>query len=175
MKPSAQLAYVVRFYYPSDDIARPMAPPVPLAPMPVMAMPQQSFNPAPMAPITSAPLPPYRVAAPAPPPSAVSQAPRQLSAAPVDPSLNLNYTYSGPDNIAPLKVFDNGKATFFRFQAYKGQKVPAISIPSKTGLALPVQARPVKQGYWAVPMVSKQFQMRYDGAGEIVTVYNEGS
>lgn len=177
LKPNAQLAYVVRFYYPADGVAQPMVSPAPaapvraLAPAPlVSAQPQQAFSPVPTAPITSAPLAPAGFVPPAPP-----QVTTQNSSLVNSSSVNLNYTYTGSDAIAPLKVFDNGKATFFRFQPYKGQQVPAISVPSSSGTALPIQVRPVKEGYWAVPMVSKQFQLRYDGAGEIVTVYNEGS
>jgi len=189
LKPNAQLAYVVRFYYPEDMMANlagqqppiPAAAQIPAAPAVPRVAPSYS-SPAPaMAPITSAPLPPAASGQVAPQRfSALPQQPRAAASAPsvgqpAAPSVNLNYTYTGPDNIAPLKVFDDGKVTFFRFQNYKGQKVPALSIPSKSGNALPVQVKPTEKGYWMAPMVSKQFQMRYDGAGDIVTVYNEGS
>ena len=177
LKPNAQLAYVVRFYYPADNMARPLAPAPPSPSAPFAAAPASIAPVAapfrPVAPITSTPLAPPIGGAQA----LSTTTTTQQNTTPVldESAVNLNYTYTGPDAIAPLKIFDNGKATFFRFQTYKGQKVPAISIPSPSGNALPVQARLVKEGYWAVPLVSKEFQVRYNGAGDIVTVYNEGS
>ncbi len=53
---------------------------------------------------------------PAPP---MAMAPPASVAAPMDTAPqypNYNYTYSGPDTLAPLQVFDNGKSTFIKYQ-----------------------------------------------------------
>jgi len=50
---------------------------------------------------------------------------------PVIKPFNFNYTLSGPDCIAPVKVFDDGINTFFKFDS-KLQHVPKILVRTET-------------------------------------------
>src|SRR5690606_34117983 len=81
------MVYVARFIYPDTRKERP-APPM------VMKSP---------------PPPPQHM-----PPPMVMQVPEGPGVTqPVHP--NYNYTYSGPDELAPLQVYDDGRSTFIRY------------------------------------------------------------
>lgn len=156
---SEELTYVVRFYYPEDAAKGiPMPTPAPVvraAPTPVVA---------------SAPLAPAVAIPPATTPAVLAPIPTgSLSAvAPVKPLFNYRYTYSGSNAIAPLKIFDDGKTTYFKFPA---NVVPQIAVLSARGEALPVEARRTSDGLVAVSAVAPRFSLLQ--AQEQVIVYNE--
>ncbi len=109
-------------------------------------------------------LPPggYMPAAQMRPPVAASQA---TSAVPL---FNYRYTYSGPGAAAPLKIFDDGKRTFFKFSPGAN---PSFAVVSATGEALPVIAEPTNDGLLAVNVIASRFQVTQNG--QQVFVYNE--
>jgi type IV secretion system protein VirB9 len=94
--------YVAKFVYGPRNVPAPMMPPPPPPPMANTTPP-----PSPIAGVSPPP--------PAPPPPPPGLAPKP--AAPVAVYTNYNYTYVGPDTLAPLQVFDNGKATFIKYTA----------------------------------------------------------
>ncbi len=81
---------------------------------------------------------------------------------------NFNYSLTGPDAIAPVKIFDDGVNTFFKFDD-KLQVLPTISIKSDKGV-LPLEPR--KRGdYVIVNSVGKEFELTLNN--NIVNVFNE--
>ena len=87
-----------------------------------------------------------------------------------DPSkYNFDYTFSGPDKIAPVKVFDDGEFTYFEFRA-KNAEVPAIFNVDSDGYEGLVNYR-VKGNYIIVERVSKLYTLRH--GTDTVCVFNE--
>ncbi len=81
---------------------------------------------------------------------------------------NFNYSLTGPDAISPVKVFDDGVNTFFKFDD-KLQVIPTISVKSEKGV-LPLEPR--KRGdYVIVNSIGKEFELTLNN--NIVNVYNE--
>ena len=171
------LVYVIRFYYPDEPGMTPPPPVVgamPATPAPVamappapapMAMatplsPALAPAPAPAPMIASAPLPaPTPMASPSPAPTA--------SASPV----NYNYTFSGPTAAAPVKIYDDGRATYFKFPT-TGER-PNVAVLTSAGkeMAVPVSTTP--EGIAMVNVVAPRFAIL--SRGQRVVVYNESS
>ena len=165
---SEELTYVVRFYYPDASnltayvppsnaqpyvptvMAAPVAPVMVPRPMPMAAMPVTM-------PVTTAPT--VRPASPRPAAAAASQGP-----------INYQYTYSGPSDIAPTKIYDDGKTTYFKI----GNRVsPQVSIVTASGETVQVPSRRISDGVVAVDAVAPRFALSQ--AGRQVIVYNESS
>jgi type IV secretion system protein VirB9 len=115
-----------------------------------MPPPPGNFSPAP-------PPPPVAAAVPAAPASTVS-------------GFNYRYSFSGPAAFAPVKIFDDGKSTFFKFA---GTVSPKISVVSANGEALDVPARRTADGLIAVSVIAPRFAIR-QGAQQVF-VYNEAN
>lgn len=82
---------------------------------------------------------------------------------------NLRYTYAGPDELAPLQVYDNGRSTFFKYRAM-GQPLPNVYVVDKAGVEKPV-AHYVKNGFMVVDDVTAEWLLK-SSAGDVM-VYNE--
>lgn len=89
--------------------------------------------------------------------------------APAAMPMNFNYTLSGPDEIAPMRVFDDGQFTYFEFPA-AGMTAPEIAMVDETGREQPASALP-RNGMVAVTGIASQFTVRANG--QLVCVYNE--
>lgn len=81
---------------------------------------------------------------------------------------NFNYEFTGSEKIAPVKVFDDGKFTYFEF-SNNNAEVPAIFLVDSEGYEGLVNFR-VNGQYVVVEMVSSQFTLR--SGNDIVCVYN---
>lgn len=82
---------------------------------------------------------------------------------------NFNYTLAGPDKFAPLKVFDDGINTFFKFDRSL-KTLPTIA--SKNGDVVGDNLEMRQRGeYIVVNTVSKEFVLTLQE--EVVNVYNE--
>lgn len=140
---SNELTYVVRFFYPEDPAANP-----------------------------SSALPVAYVRDIAPPPVAAPPAPTPAPVASTAPSTRMNYryTYSGPDQAAPVKIYDDGKATYFKFPA---QSTPKIAVLTAKGESLDVPVRKTPDGLLAVDAIAPRFSI-LNGTQQVV-VYNEAS
>jgi len=147
---SEELTYVVRFYYPEEDAAT----------MPALYTPP----PAPMA--SAAPAPAY-VATQAMP-VATGSIPSATS--PATAPYNYRYTFSGPNAAAPVKIYDDGRSTYFKF---RGATAPKFAVISARGEELNVPARQAEPGIYVVDMVAPRFSLRSNGAQ--VIVYNESN
>lgn len=81
---------------------------------------------------------------------------------------NFNYSITGADAIAPVKIFDDGINTFFKFDD-KLQVIPVISVKNEKGL-LPLEPR--KRGdYIIVNSVGAEFTLSLNN--NVVSVFNE--
>ena len=84
--------------------------------------------------------------------------------------LNFNYSMSGDSKeIKPLRVYDNGKETFFKFKNNNFTMIPRISIVDNFGNEIPTKQRE-KNGYIMVPEIAKQFTLRMNN--ELICVFN---
>jgi type IV secretion system protein VirB9 len=81
---------------------------------------------------------------------------------------NFNYQFTGDQQIAPIKVFDNGEFTYFQF-SQKNAEVPAIFAVDPQGFESLVNFRSAGN-YIIVERVSSQFTLR--NGSDIVCVYN---
>ncbi len=92
------------------------------------------------------------------------------ASAPADKvAYNYDYTFTGNDEIAPLKVFDDGKSTYFKLRTI-GNAAPTVSVIDDSGKENLVPSSNNGE-YWVVNAVSSRFGIRQDEYK--VTVYNE--
>ena len=171
---SEELTYVVRFFYPEDNLAgaapAPSAFDTPIAavspvsyttPAPIASAPLQAPAPAPTGSIPTASLAPSISAAP------VASA---IASAPSSGLLNYKYTYSGPAAAAPVKIFDDGKSTFFK---YRASTLPRIAVITSKGEQLEVPVRNIDATTVAVDIIAPRFSLSQPG-GQVI-VYNEAN
>lgn len=132
---SAELTYVVRFFYPEEATSSLGARLSPPSVAPAAAM--------------QTPLPePLSVASP----------------------YNYRYTFTGPTSIAPVKIYDDGRTTFFKFPP---NIVPTIEIITAKGETLGVPVSQLSDGLVSVNAVAPRFSIRH--GAEQVTVFNEAN
>lgn len=95
--------------------------------------------------------------------------------APVEPDLsnkslyNFEYTISGPEDISPLKIFDDKRFTYFEFKD-KNSELPAIFYSDEKGNEGLVNFR-ILGRYVVVESVRQRFTIRY--GKKAVCVFNE--
>lgn len=85
-------------------------------------------------------------------------------------SYNYKYTFSGSDAIAPVKVFDDGMATSFKFHSLDTGNQIRFYIIDSSGKETFVNARPVGD-YMVVGQVAGRFALQK--GEDFVSVYNE--
>jgi P-type conjugative transfer protein VirB9 len=154
---SEQLTYVVRFFYPEENTRSSgysnatdfMPPPAPInasyAPGALAGTAAQGSLVSP-SPIVSAP----------------------AVAAKTSQALNYRYTYSGSPVSAPVKIYDDGASTYFRFQSASS---PKISVVTARGEQMDIPVRELPGNLVAVDVIAPRFIVRQP-SGQ-VTVYNE--
>jgi type IV secretion system protein VirB9 len=132
---SAELTYVVRFFYPDE----------------ATSARGRSFN-------AVTPPPAQPVAMSAPEPLGIAS------------PYNYRYTYTGPTSIAPIKIYDDGKMTFFKFPPAVS---PQIAVVTAKGETLDVPVTRLADGLVSVNAVAPRFSIRQ--GTEQVTVFNEAN
>lgn len=151
-KADEELVYVIRFYYPQTGITLPIPPQLSIPKIPTHKTPSSKL-------IVKSPTPGARVDQVLDP---------SISGVNEGESLNLNYTFTGSDNIAPTKVYDNGKETFMQF------KNNNLIIPSIGAVDIYGNERQVgyiiKDKFLVIPSVEIQFVLRL--ADSMVCVFN---
>jgi type IV secretion system protein VirB9 len=159
-------AYVVKFYYPEesignspDDRTRGSIRPVSATPIPELPKSEPTAPAIPVAPV--APAMPGDVPA-VPVPLAALNSNTQ--------NYNFNYTLTGPDELAPVKIFDDGKSTFFQFKPGMAS-APNLAVVTADGREVPVPTRADAEGRMIVDAVAPKFTVR-DGS-RLVCVFNE--
>lgn len=196
LEENPRLVYVARFVYPDKQtIAPPVLMPQAAAQMAVPAQPESPYRPlltlppaepqtsitparpvalaaAPAAapPAPAAPPPVTRMTAIVPPASAAPKPSDHMQ--PLQLPQNYLYTYTGPDALAPVQVYDDGRSTFLRFDE-NIQRLPDIFLMDNQGNL--TSARPsLKEGFVVVNSVVPRMVLSYaDGSKESVYVYNE--
>jgi type IV secretory pathway VirB9-like protein len=159
-------------YSPAPAYNQAYAPPVPAYNSPPNyappAAPNYSFTPAPVAaiappppPVSVAPLSPLQ---PIAAPQASPQAPTVNSG-----SFNYRYTYSGPNDFAPVKIFDDGKVTYFKFR--DNSQLPKFSSVNARGQETAMTYQVNADGLVVVKTLAPRFNLLRNGAK--VVVYNE--
>lgn len=163
-------------------VVEPPAPVVstPISPLQPIGTPHASITAAPVqapAPVAAAPAPaPSLAPIPATPvavndtarmaPVAVAPAP---VVAPAPAPVNYRYTYSGPDAAAPLKIFDDGRATYFKFRGpLQGAKFVAVDAQGSER-EVPYTINP--EGLAVIDVVAPRVKLN-QSSGQVM-VYNE--
>lgn len=82
---------------------------------------------------------------------------------------NFDYEYSGSDNIAPTKVFDDGIFTYIEFGDKSSYEMPAIYAVDSSGYEMMVNYR-IVENYIVVEQLASQFTLR--SGNDIVCIYN---
>ena len=82
---------------------------------------------------------------------------------------NTSYTISGSDDIAPLRIFDDGEFTYFQF-ADKNAEVPAFYWVADDNSEAMINYR-TRGNYIVVERVSARFTLRH--GNDVVCVFNE--
>jgi type IV secretion system protein VirB9 len=90
-----------------------------------------------------------------------------VSAASAVGGYNYSYTYSGNEAIAPVKIYDDGKSTYFKFRSI--DLSPTISTIALDGNEIPLTVRRIGD-LLAVDAISARFALHQGGA--TVMVYN---
>jgi type IV secretion system protein VirB9 len=151
-----ELVYTVRFYYPEIGV------PVPIPPR--LSQPNIPFStPQKITSVVKTPLPAQLVN---------SNLTPEIDLHKGDPNeLNFSYSIAGlSDNITPLKIYDDGKETFFQFKD-KNLIVPAINTVDIFGNEQSA-GYAIREGFVVVQTVSPQFTLRL--ADSLICVFNEG-
>src|SRR3989338_2303917 len=152
-KADEELVYTIRFYYP--QIGQPLP------------IPPQLATPAPPRPkktIVQTFVPRGRIDKPP-----TDKNIRAIEGNPEGLDLNLNYSMAGrSDNILPIKVYDNGRETFFQFPD-DNATVPTISAVDPVGAEHPLN-HIMRDNYIVVPLVERQFTLRL--GNDLLCVYN---
>jgi len=104
------------------------------------------------------------------PPVVTMPEPAAAPAPPAPGAVNYRYTYSGPTDIAPVKIYDDGRTTYFKFAASES---PQIAVLTAKGEALSVNARRTAEGLVAVDAIAPRFSLKQ--GGREVLVYNEST
>lgn len=82
---------------------------------------------------------------------------------------NFNYSISGPDTIAPIRIFDDGEFTYFEFRN-KNADVPGFFLVGPDNSESLINFR-TRGDYIVVERVGEKFTLRY--GNQIVCVFNE--
>lgn len=156
-----QHAYLIKFFYPEESrVTSPLADRSrgSLRPISNTAIPQLPTP----APVPAAPAP---VAAPAIPPVPVASAPAGGSGLNL---LNFNYTLTGPDALSPVKIYDDGRSTFFQFRPGVSPKIYSVA---PDGSETQVSSRVQGAGMVVVDRVMGRYSVRV--GNQVVCVFNE--
>jgi type IV secretion system protein VirB9 len=83
------------------------------------------------------------------------------------PALNFDYTYTGNAGLAPEKVFDDGKATYFKLKPNA-----KIFVVNGSGKELPAKTSPTSDGFLKVDVLNSRFIVKYE-TGDSIQIFNE--
>ena len=184
-------AYVVKFYYPEGQDAAPQidrtrgstrpisataipefstaTPPPPAAPIMPAAMPGDT-SPSVIAPVAPSQAMPSMM--PVPPTTTPMAMPGDIKTSAANTEgYNFNYTLSGPEETAPVRIYDDGKSTYFQFKTPTAGAAMTFAKILPDGSEFPVLAHANADGKMVVDQVAGKFTIR-DGTN-LVCVFNE--
>jgi type IV secretory pathway VirB9-like protein len=84
--------------------------------------------------------------------------------------MNYRYTFSGPQTAAPVKIYDDGRTTYFK---YNNSVIPKIAVITAKGEQLAVPTRTIPGNTVAVDIVAPRYSLSQPG-GQVI-VYNEAN
>jgi type IV secretion system protein VirB9 len=84
--------------------------------------------------------------------------------------LNQSYSYEGSSKTLPLRIFDDGRATYFQFR--EGEAYPAIFAVEGENNAESVVNSSARGGYVVVDRLARGFVLRQ--GNEVTRIYNDG-
>jgi type IV secretory pathway VirB9-like protein len=147
----------------------PGAQPAATAPQPMLAQPQVIAPEPAIAPAAIQPMPStsYPQASPAP---AAAQSGVPATASTVS-GTNYSYTYAGPDELAPLQVYDDGHATYLKYRDVK-KLPPNVYVVDKAGRESAVSYT-VKGDYMVLDVVAGELALKSSDSVSVVHVFNE--
>lgn len=155
---ASDAVYVVRFYYPEEDLELPGSKNHPLR-----AYEKGPIN------LKKPPAPAPRGFQPGAIPRATPPLPpRQHGGSGSRPGTNYAYSLSGNAAFAPKEVFDNGKQTFFTFAP--GAVAPSFYLVTPQGQEIPVAATR-NQNQWVLDRIHPRFSLRF--GPEVICIFNE--
>lgn len=151
-----ELVYTVRFYYPEIGTPLPI-PPQLSSPNVPPGLPKPTTS------VVKTPIPRQVVDQPLSQEVLMGNGPEK--------KLNFRYSIAGrADNITPLKIYDDGKETFFQFKD-NNLIIPSISIVDIFGNEQSV-GYAIREGFITVQTIAPQFTLRL--ADSLICVFNEG-
>ncbi len=152
----------------TPNTSNPVRVPTKVAPQPALvqpapvAVPTPAQNFAPVAPV--APVSNRDVFVPT-----STSVPVIASPQPNSPGFNFDYSLAGPDSIAPLKIFDDGRATYFKMPSGISEKI-TVYVVNSNGTESPLKAK--KEGeYIIVDNILPKISIR--SGADVICVYNE--
>lgn len=158
----SNIVYVAKFLYP-EDMPQVMLSPYDNQLQNLMTDTGPEDNVMPAIPAEEPPVATTPPAKPVPAP-AIKPAPMAQAGA-----KNSRYTYSGPDELAPLQVYDDGKSTFFRYRDIT-QPLPNAYTIDSDGQEVPA-GHYVKNGMMIIDQVAEEWLLK-SSVGDIM-IYNE--
>ena len=163
-----ELVYTVRFYYPEIGVPLPIPPRLTQPNIPPNYHPSnsnsspQKYQPDKIISVVKTPIPTQFVDRPL-----TSEVHFKKGSG----ELNFRYSIAGvSDNITPLKIYDDGKETFFQFKD-KNLIVPTINTVDIFGNEKMV-GYAIREGFVVVEAIAPQFTLRL--ADSLICVFNEG-
>ena len=172
--------YVAQFVYPGPKTApavgnmpppRGMIPPPPMPGMPSPPPPSSPFGVGPSIPSHAAVVSDAPSSYPLQPNQPVSSSAKIAAPAPLasNASTNYSYTYAGPDNLAPLQVYDDGHSTYLKYRN-ADTLAPSLFAVDPSGKEMPVSYS-VKGDYMVIDAVAGELAVKKNDA--VVHVFNE--
>lgn len=88
------------------------------------------------------------------------------------PPANYRYTFTGPDSLAPIQVYDDGQATYIRYTNMNMPLPDAYLIqPDGSRIKMPVI---LQNGYMVISAINDRFVLMHGGGDDqVVYLYNE--
>lgn len=152
-KADEELVYTVRFFYP--QVGQPLPIPPRLNTPNVAAAPPPTQKS-----VIKTPIPRSRVD---------DELQGLIDKNPEKKDLNFDFSLAGKsDNITPLKVYDDGRETFFQF-SNDNLVVPSINLVDAHGGEQPLNYI-IRDGYVVVPTLGRQFTLRLTDS--LLCIYN---
>jgi type IV secretion system protein VirB9 len=159
-----QLVYTVRFYYPEIGVSLPIPPKLSQPNVPPKAQPNsRNYQASRQTTVVKNPIPQQFVG--------TSLTPEVSFNKGGDGKLNFRYSIVGnSDEITPLKIYDDGRETFFQFKD-KNLTVPTISTVDIFGNEQSV-GYAIREGFVVVKTIAPQLTLRL--GNNLLCVFNEG-
>jgi type IV secretion system protein VirB9 len=105
-----------------------------------------------------------------PSPAKAAEKPAQPAPPPLPQVVNQSYSYEGSSKTLPLRMFDDGRSTYFQFR--DGQAYPAIFAIEGENNAESVVNSSTRGGYVVVDRLARGFALRQ--GNEVTRIYNDG-